>query len=65
ELAHLLGMHRNMLRSYMKHHGIERHYSALSNAELDQVIMQFKAARPDSGLRYVIGHLRALGHHVQ
>ncbi|KAI6018537.1 hypothetical protein PISMIDRAFT_96919 [Pisolithus microcarpus 441] len=65
ELAHLLGMHRNMLLSYMKYHGIECCYLALSNAELDQLIMQFKAAHPDSSLCYVIGHLQALSHHVQ
>ncbi|KAI6114828.1 hypothetical protein EDD16DRAFT_1483186, partial [Pisolithus croceorrhizus] len=65
ELARTLGVHRNTLCLYMKQHGIKHHHSALSNAELDQLIMQFKTTRPESSLHYVIGHLRALGHHVQ
>ncbi|KAI6100991.1 hypothetical protein EDD16DRAFT_1477898, partial [Pisolithus croceorrhizus] len=65
ELACTLGVHRNMLHLYMKQHGIKHHYSALSNMELDQLIMQFKTTHPESSLCYVIGHLQALGHHVQ
>jgi hypothetical protein len=50
---------------YMKKHGIERTYSILSNTELDQLVRQFKLKRPESGLRYTMGHLRSQGHRVQ
>ena len=65
ELACTLGVHRNTLRLYMNKNGIERAYSTLSNAELDQLVIQFKTRHPESGLRYVVGHLRAHGHRVQ
>ncbi|KAF8547389.1 hypothetical protein OG21DRAFT_1400814, partial [Imleria badia] len=65
ELARVLGIHRNTLRTYMKKHGIKRTYSTISNEELDQLVRQFKAKRPKSGLRYTMGHLWAQGHHVQ
>ncbi|KAI9569822.1 hypothetical protein HD554DRAFT_2019612, partial [Boletus coccyginus] len=65
ELAHTIGMHRNILHLYMNRNGIERAYSTLNNAKLDQLVIQFKARYPESGLCYVVGHLRAHGHHVQ
>ncbi|KAN0086288.1 hypothetical protein V8E55_007425 [Tylopilus felleus] len=65
ELARVLGIHRNTLRAYMKKHGIKRTYSTLSNEELDQLVRQFKVKRPESGLTYAMGHLRAQGHRVQ
>ena len=65
ELARTLGVHRNTLRLSMTKYGIKRAYSTMSNAELDQHIIHFKAKCPDSGLRYTMGHLRAHGHRVQ
>lgn len=65
ELADILGVHRNTLRLYMKHHGIQRKYSELTNADLDILIGEFKKKRPDSGIRYIIGFLRRHGIRVQ
>ena len=49
----------------MRHYGIQRKYSSLTNTELDHIIAKFKARRPDSGVRYVIGYLRRQGYRVQ
>lgn len=42
ELVDMLGIHRNTLWLYMRHHGIEWQYSLLSNADLDLLIGHFK-----------------------
>ncbi|KAG2114097.1 hypothetical protein BD769DRAFT_1333404, partial [Suillus cothurnatus] len=65
ELANILGVHRNTLWLYMKHHGVERKYSELTNADLDVLVSEFKKKRPDSGIRYIIGFLRRHGIRVQ
>ncbi|KAG1830108.1 hypothetical protein EV424DRAFT_1283232, partial [Suillus variegatus] len=65
ELAKTLGVHRNTLQRYMKHHGVERKYSDLTNTDLDLLIKEFKKKRPDSGIRYIVGYLRRHGLRVQ
>ncbi|KIJ59586.1 hypothetical protein HYDPIDRAFT_47852, partial [Hydnomerulius pinastri MD-312] len=65
ELADMLGVHRNTLRLCMKRHSIERKYAQISNADLDDLIAQFKSRRPDSGIRYIVGFLRRRGLRVQ
>ncbi|KAJ7580401.1 hypothetical protein C8J56DRAFT_720651, partial [Mycena floridula] len=64
EIADLLGVHRNTLSKYMKRHGVSQ-YSGLSNADLDILTKTFKARKPESGMRYLIGFLRQHGHKVQ
>jgi len=54
-------MHRNTLRCYLKKHGVYQQFSAISNASLDIFVKTFKAHKPDSGLRYLVGFLRAHG----
>ncbi|KAG1742891.1 hypothetical protein EDB19DRAFT_1608461, partial [Suillus lakei] len=65
ELARTLGLHRNTLRLFMKHHGVKRKYSKLTNADLDILVKEFKKKRPDSGIRYIVGFLRRNGLRVQ
>jgi hypothetical protein len=65
QLAQTLGVHRNTLYHHMKQHGVVRQYSALSNQDLDNLVKIFKRRKPDSGLCYVIGFLRAHGFRVQ
>jgi hypothetical protein len=65
ELAKLLGIHRNVLRLYMKRHGILREYSAISDADLDDLVRTFKIQKPESGLRYIVSFLRNHGLRVQ
>ncbi|KAG2088634.1 hypothetical protein BD769DRAFT_1338803, partial [Suillus cothurnatus] len=65
ELSVMLGVHRNTSRRYMKHYGVERKYSNLTNVDLDLLITEFKKKQPDSGIRYIIGFLRRHGLQVQ
>ena len=65
ELADILGVHRNMLHTYMKHHGVERKYTCLSDADLDEPITQFKKKWPEFRVRYLIGFLRQQGVRIQ
>ncbi|KAG2144031.1 hypothetical protein BD769DRAFT_1336689, partial [Suillus cothurnatus] len=65
ELSVMLGVHRNTLRCYMKHYGVERKYSNLTNVDLDLLITEFKKKQPDSGIRYIIGFLCRHGLQVQ
>jgi len=65
ELADILGVHRNTLCFYMKHHSVERKYSELTNADLDVLVSKFKKKRPDSGIWYIIGFLCRHGICVQ
>jgi len=65
ELARVLGVHRNTLHLYMKSQGIERRYTCISDADLDKLIGEFKARRPESGIQYIVGFLRKSGIRVQ
>ncbi|KII85215.1 hypothetical protein PLICRDRAFT_65918, partial [Plicaturopsis crispa FD-325 SS-3] len=65
ELAGLLKCNRDTLRLFMKRNGIERKYTAMSNADLDVLVKAFKTRKPESGMRYMIGSLRRQGHRVQ
>lgn len=65
KLAKLLGIHRNTLTSCMKEHGVEKWYSTISNHELDDLVNAFKVQRPESGYRYLVGHLQNCGLRIQ
>lgn len=49
----------------MRHYNIQQKYSPLTNAELNHIITQFKANRPESSVHYVIGYLQRQGYRVQ
>jgi hypothetical protein len=65
KLARALNVHPNTLRLYMKQHGVLRNYSAISNDSLDSIVRAFKLRKPESGLRYTVGHLRNQNLRVQ
>ncbi|KAL4062005.1 hypothetical protein J3A83DRAFT_4114247 [Scleroderma citrinum] len=65
ELAHTLGVHRNTLRIYMQCHNIERKYTEISDADLDNLVSEFKKRQPESGIQYIIGFMWTHGVHVQ
>ncbi|KAG2089236.1 uncharacterized protein F5147DRAFT_542804, partial [Suillus discolor] len=65
ELPKTLGVHRNTLRLYMKHNGVERKYFDLTNTDLDLLIKEFKKKRPNSGIWYIVGYLHRHGVRVQ
>lgn len=64
-LARTLGIHRHTLSKQMKLHGLSKRFDDLSDEELDGLTRSFKAKKPNSGLRYLIGHLRTKGVRVQ
>lgn len=64
-LADALGVHRNILRNYLKLYGLYGRYSNISDNDLDILTKQFKRVKPSSGLRYLIGFLRTHGVKVQ
>jgi len=65
ELAKSLGIHWNSLTSYMKAHGVQQRYSTINNNELGDLVKAFKIERPESGYRYLIGHLQNRGLRIQ
>ncbi|KAK7061176.1 hypothetical protein R3P38DRAFT_2493838, partial [Favolaschia claudopus] len=56
---------RNFLAKKMKEAGISKQYEGDTDAELDALISELKATKPDSGRRYVVGALRNKGLRVQ
>jgi hypothetical protein len=65
KLGRTLGVHRHTIRYYVNDANIDTQFAALSPEELDVVIGQFRANKPDSGLRYIIGSLRDSGIRIQ
>ncbi|KAL4066835.1 hypothetical protein J3A83DRAFT_4097918 [Scleroderma citrinum] len=65
ELAHTLGVHRNTLCIYMQCHNIEQKYTEISDADLDNLISEFKKRWPESGIQYIIGFMWTHGVCVQ
>jgi hypothetical protein len=65
ELAESIGVHRNILSSYMKEEGLRPSYSTISDEQLEDIVRAFKIERPESGYRYLVGHLRNRGFRIQ
>ena len=65
ELARILGISRHTLIARMKENKVFYKFSALSRASLDNFVKMFRAEKPDSGIRYLIGFLRTQGVRVQ
>lgn len=61
ELAKTLGMHRHTLENIMRHHGVRRAFSDVSDDSLDEIFRVFKQQKPDHGLHAFIGFLRRNG----
>ncbi|KIO32318.1 hypothetical protein M407DRAFT_42785, partial [Tulasnella calospora MUT 4182] len=64
-LARALGVERTVLKKQMDKYGVTRAMDNISDEELDRLIAEFHADRPDSGLRYLAGRLRARGLQIQ
>jgi hypothetical protein len=64
-LAKSLDIHRNTLRQKIKACGLSKEFDKLSSADLDTLIRDFKATKPNSGHRYAMGYLRQHGFRVQ
>ncbi|KAF5333914.1 hypothetical protein D9758_017468 [Tetrapyrgos nigripes] len=59
ELASALGIHQNTLSRYLKKYHITAGYSAISDEDLDELVRQYRAEKPQAGVHYLRGHLRA------
>lgn len=65
KLADMMHISRHMLLYYMRVNGVSNKFSALSNYDLDLLVKTFRASKPDSGIRYVVGFLRRHGLRIQ
>ncbi|KAG2138192.1 hypothetical protein BD769DRAFT_1314517, partial [Suillus cothurnatus] len=65
KIARVMGIHRNTLRSYLKQNNVSYKYSQISDADLDHAVQEFHQMKPNSGVRYLTGHLRQLGLRLQ
>ncbi|KAJ7436839.1 hypothetical protein FB451DRAFT_1453499, partial [Mycena latifolia] len=65
KLAEIMGIDRKTLAKHLKANGVMYRFTDLSKAELDALVKSFRTAKPDSGLRYLIGFLRRHGLRVQ
>lgn len=64
-LATALGVHRHSVRNSLNRYSIKRKFTTLTDAQLDILVRAYKQAKPDSGMRYLIGFLRRYDLRVQ
>lgn len=65
KLAHLLGIHCHTLNHYLRQYNVHHSFSNLTDAELDTLVHTYKRNKPESGIWYLVGFLRAHGFRVQ
>lgn len=65
DIAKVLKVSRSHLQTVMKRHGITRVYSDISDNDLDKLLREYKAERPESGIAYGIGYLRRRNFRIQ
>jgi hypothetical protein len=59
EIADVLGIHRNTLAKYLREYDITTNkFSDISDHDLDRIVQEFRTQNPQSGVRYLRGHLR-------
>ncbi|EKM49002.1 uncharacterized protein PHACADRAFT_202127 [Phanerochaete carnosa HHB-10118-sp] len=64
-LAKLVGLSRNTLYSHLKRYKIDYSFSNLSDHNLDKIVRAYRVAKPQTGLRYLIGFLQSQGLRIQ
>ncbi|KAJ6626523.1 hypothetical protein B0H10DRAFT_1764408, partial [Mycena sp. CBHHK59/15] len=65
KLAKLMGISRPTLIKHLKANGVLYKFTGMSRLELDALVKSFRTAKPDSGIRYLIGFLRHRGLRLQ
>ncbi|KAJ7812733.1 hypothetical protein B0H14DRAFT_2377455, partial [Mycena olivaceomarginata] len=66
ELARMLGVSRHTLLARMREHNVLHKFSgAFSSRNWISFVKKFRAEKPDSGIRYLVGFLRAQGLRIQ
>lgn len=58
-LARRLKVGRDTLRRELKRFGISRDFTQISNTELDAIVKSFRHNNPESGIGYLVGHIRS------
>ena len=56
-LAEKLGIHRNTLRARLKENSINSAFTEMSDEDLDQIVKGYLDSHPNSGIRYLTGHI--------
>lgn len=64
-LAEKLGIHRNTLRARLKENSINSAFTEMSDEDLDQIVKGYLDSHPNSGIRYLTGHIRTQGLRIQ
>lgn len=65
QLARALGIHRDTLKKKMDEFGVHFRYSSIEDMDLDTLVKAYKVQKPETGFRYIRGHLRSAGIRVQ
>jgi hypothetical protein len=63
--ARTIKVSRGTLYKYMDEFGIESKYSSITDEELDKIAKEVQQSRPETGRRYLAGHLSSAGIKVQ
>ena len=66
KLASSLPVHKNTIKNYMRKYKITRQpFSTISNSSLDAIVKDYKHEHPNTGIRYIRGHLFQKGLRIQ
>lgn len=65
KLASVLGVHRNTLSKKVKELGLERKFTTKSDEELRDIIKEYRLQHPDTGISYIVSHLRSQKIYIQ
>ena len=66
KLASSLPVHKNTLKNYMREYGITQQlFSTIPDSSLDAIVRKYKREHPNTGIRYLRGHLFQQGIRVQ
>lgn len=65
ELARKLKVHPQTLESRLQENNIDYKFSAITDIDLDQLVLEFRQHSPNAGIRYLTGYLRRKGLRLQ
>ncbi|KAL0565395.1 hypothetical protein V5O48_016624, partial [Marasmius crinis-equi] len=59
DVSKLLGIARNTVKSRLREAGIDYKYTSITDEELDAITREYRTTKIGSGIRYLVGHIRA------
>ncbi|KAF8546363.1 hypothetical protein OG21DRAFT_1427191, partial [Imleria badia] len=65
KLARTLDVHRNTLHQHLQINGLAKHFSDITNADIDILVHHYKLGCLDAGLRFVLTSLKSHGLNIQ